>query len=396
MEPAYSGSNPATLTYDPLGRLQTETTSSGAVTRFLYDGDQLVGEYGVSGSILNRCVTGPGTDEPVTWYSGSGTSSRAWYAADNAGSVLATADQNANATATYDYGPYGEPITSAGAPAWGGSRYRYTGQIEIPGAQVYDYKARVYDPGMGRFYQTDPAGYASDVNLYAYATNDPVNFSDPSGAIFGSDTVDLGGGCFLNEDFSEAVSEDEDGITIVYGYNSYGVSGSCRGFSSLGRNQGAGGGGGGGRPNPPAPQSNFKLPPCGNGTAAKIADWADKISVGTGAVAVTSGALGLITAPSGAGFVGFEAVAALSGGASALASGVGAVAHFANGDYVGAALDAGGIIGGFAAGKLAGGAIASTRTFNNLTASQARQVNLLKNATGTTVGAASSLYSCSR
>ncbi len=52
----------------------------------------MVGEYGVNGCILNRYVMGPGTDdEPLTWYSGAGTSSRAWYAADNAGSVIATA-----------------------------------------------------------------------------------------------------------------------------------------------------------------------------------------------------------------------------------------------------------------------------------------------------------------
>jgi RHS repeat-associated protein len=184
----YSGANSAALTYDALGRPRTETSSGGATT-FLYDGSNLIGEYGVNGQILNRYVTGPGTDEPLTWYSGSGTSSRAWYAADNAGSVIATADQNANATATYDYGPYGEPITSAGASAWGGSRYRYTGQIEIPGARSYYYKARVYDPGMGRFHQTDPVGYSSDVNIYAYVTNDPINWNDPSGLRIYTNTV---------------------------------------------------------------------------------------------------------------------------------------------------------------------------------------------------------------
>jgi RHS repeat-associated protein len=176
---SYVAANQATLTYDPAGALQTETTA-GATTTLLYDGANLVGEYSSSGTILDRYVQGPGVDEPVLWRQGSGTSTRSWLTDDNQGSIIGYADQSDNSGATYTYGPYGEPITSSGASAWGGSRYRFTGQIEIPEAQLYFYKARMYDPAMGRFYQTDPVGYASDVNLYAYATNDTLNWSDPS------------------------------------------------------------------------------------------------------------------------------------------------------------------------------------------------------------------------
>jgi RHS repeat-associated protein len=170
----------AALTYDPLGRIQAET-SSGATSNFLYDGAFLAEEYSTSGATTARYVPGPGTDEPIVVYSGASLTTPNWYAADEEGSIIATADASANETASYAYGPYGEPVSSAGAPAWGGARYRYTGQIEIPGALSYFYKARMYDPGQGRFFQTDPAGFGGGVNLYAYVTDDPINGRDQSG-----------------------------------------------------------------------------------------------------------------------------------------------------------------------------------------------------------------------
>jgi RHS repeat-associated protein len=103
---------------------------------------------------LRRTVHGPGVDEPLTWYEGSGTADRRYLITDNQGTVIA---EDGAGVVRYAYGPYGEPDT------WTGSRFRYTGQIALPEAQLYHYKARAYDSLLGRFLQTDPVGSARDV-----------------------------------------------------------------------------------------------------------------------------------------------------------------------------------------------------------------------------------------
>ncbi len=74
-------------------------------------------------------------------------------------------------------GPYGEPQGGS----WTGSRFRYTGQIAIPEVALYYYKARFYDPVLGRFLQTDPIGYKDDLDLYSYVKDDPLDLTDPTG-----------------------------------------------------------------------------------------------------------------------------------------------------------------------------------------------------------------------
>jgi RHS repeat-associated protein len=43
------------------------------------------------------------------------------------------------------------------------------------------YRARYYDPSIGRFISEDPIQFRGGINFYAYVRNNPVNLTDPFG-----------------------------------------------------------------------------------------------------------------------------------------------------------------------------------------------------------------------
>jgi RHS repeat-associated protein len=91
----------------------------------------------------------------------------------------------------YTYSPFGEPYQENGLSPL----YRYAGEPWSAEAGLTYLRARHYDPATGRFLTRDSFSGFLDMpqtlNPYAYATNNPINLTDPSGLMppdpFGAD-----------------------------------------------------------------------------------------------------------------------------------------------------------------------------------------------------------------
>lgn len=164
--------------YDALGRRIQRTPSNGVSSNFTYDGQDVVLDQNSDGSTV-RYLNGPGIDNKLRQTTSTSTS--LYFLSDHLGSTRALTNANGAVVESINYDSFGNGAGSAL------TRYTYTGRERDPDtAQLY-YRARYYDPQVGRFISEDPIGLEGGINWYAYVRNNPVNFNDPEGLQVRSD-----------------------------------------------------------------------------------------------------------------------------------------------------------------------------------------------------------------
>jgi RHS repeat-associated protein len=102
-----------------------------------------------------------------------------YYHTDHLGSTRLVTDTTGNPITAVEYYPFGEPEITGEK-----ERYVFTGQ-ETDSTGLYYYKARYYDPEIGRFLTQDTwkGNYKrpQTLNKYVYCMNNPLRYADPTG-----------------------------------------------------------------------------------------------------------------------------------------------------------------------------------------------------------------------
>jgi RHS repeat-associated protein len=169
------GQEVSRFAYDPLER-RVERIAAGITTKYLYDGENILGETRTdsTGIQVFTYVHGPGVDEPLARRNASGA--LVYYHADGLGSVVNMTEESGSVVQSRRYDAWGNIEIGSSEPG-----YAFTGREWDPESGLYYYRARYYDPRIGRFISDDPIGFAGGINLYAYVDGNPTSEIDPLG-----------------------------------------------------------------------------------------------------------------------------------------------------------------------------------------------------------------------
>ena len=196
--------------YDVLGRRiekrvqDHQNPAKSFARKYVYDGDNIFLEYDGGNNLLAKYTHSPLSPDDILEAeitiagSGAGLSQSAgkyFYLKDALGSVTDITDSSGNIVQRYNYSSFGGILnikTASGSDVTSSApvstSYTFTGREWDEDVSLYYYRARWYDPSVGRFLQVHPdpgklLNPASVVNSYIYVQNKPTAFIDPNGRI---------------------------------------------------------------------------------------------------------------------------------------------------------------------------------------------------------------------
>lgn len=199
-----------TYGYDHQSRRIRKATGA-AVTRFIYDGWNMIAEY--AGSTLKRSYTwgmdlsgsmqgagGVGGLLSITEASGNGSvkAGQTLYPTyDGNGNITRILDSSSNVVCSYGYDPFGnfENPTGNDADSSGYAAeqpFGFSTKYHDEETGLYYYGYRYYDPVTGRWPSRDPIEEEGGPNLYAFVLNNSVNLVDVLGLnVYGIDGTNM-------------------------------------------------------------------------------------------------------------------------------------------------------------------------------------------------------------
>ncbi|MFC1643473.1 RHS repeat-associated core domain-containing protein [Chlamydiota bacterium] len=175
----------ASYYYNPFGIRLSKTVNETTIW-YLYDREDIIGEYDNNGVLLRSYIHGQGIDEPVKLIDES-SGEEYYYISDALGSITQIQDNSQNVVEYYKYDSFGIPVIYDNEEielqeSALSNPYLFTGREWDSEIGLYYYRARYYDADLGRFISKDPIGFEGDgPNLYAYVKNNPIRYVDPYG-----------------------------------------------------------------------------------------------------------------------------------------------------------------------------------------------------------------------
>jgi len=180
-----------TYAYDQAGRLVTVTPSTGKATTYTYNADGLRTSKGGSTTSsftwdeqtaahllladgANSYLYGP-TGLPIEQISQTGVPSYLHH--DQLGSTRLITSSTGSTVGSFTYNPYGSLNSSTGTVT---TPLGYAGQYTDSETGFIYLRARYYDSQTAQFLTRDPLERQTR-QAYAYANDDPINSTDPSG-----------------------------------------------------------------------------------------------------------------------------------------------------------------------------------------------------------------------